>query len=370
MPTRSNRRLPCLLSVTVVAGGLLAGCQSSRLTGRTPGAGATTDPTPTAPGGRSTGRMTRTERAQASYDEGVKLQQDGDLDAALAEFERAIAINPELTPAYIKAGDIYRSRQEYEMAETRYGRAAEIEPGNFDAQYLHGLVLQLMNRVEDAVRAYLRALAIRPDDFEANMNLGTAYLQLGEAGQALQFSQKAVRINPESGPARINLGAVYAALNRHEAAVVEYQQAAELMPEPDPRLLLNLADSLGRIGRHPEMVATLDQLVKSDPSPVAYERLGSGLFRTREYDDALDSFRSALRLQPDYYPALNGVAVCRLNQYLWSGKADTGALDEAIDALRRSLQIERRQPKIVELLRRYGNAGTRTTSMYTNAPTP
>lgn len=256
------------------------------------------------------------------------------------------------------------------MAETRYGRAAEIEPGNFQAQYLHGLVLQLMNRVEDSVRAYLRALAIRPDDFEANMNLGTAYLQLSEPGQALQFSQRAVRINPESGPARINLGAVYAALDRHDAAVIEYQQAAELMPEPDPRLLLNLADSLGRVGRHPEMVATLDQLVKTDPSPVAYERLGSGLFRLRRYDEALDSFEHALSLDLDYYPALNGVAVCRLNQYLWSGKSDAGALDHAVDSLRRSLQIERRQPKIVELLRRYGqNAGQRTSQQYTAYPT-
>jgi len=369
MPTRSTRRLLCLLGATAVAGGMLAGCETSRFTGRTPGTGATTDPTASAPGNRSTGRMTKTERADASYTRGIELEQQGDVDAALAEFERAIAINPELTPAYIKAGDIYRNRKEYEMAEARYGRAAEIEPGNFDAQYLHGLVLQLMNQVEDAVRAYLRALAIRPDDFEANMNLGTAYLQLGEPGQALQFSQKAVRIQPDSGPARINLGAVYAALDRHEAAVVEYQQAAELMPEPDPRLLLNLADSLGRIGRHPEMVATLDQLVKTDPSPVAYERLGSGLFRTREYDDALDAFRNALRIQPDYYPALNGVAVCRLNQYLWSGKADGQALNDAIDALRRSLQIERRQPKIVELLRRYGKSGTQATSQYTAVPT-
>ncbi len=353
------------LAGMLIAAALLAGCngRAARITPYPrPGAGQYEQ-------GQNT-MTTREARAADSLNRGLQLEASGDVDAALAEFERAIAINPELTPAYIKAGDIYRSRKEYEMAESRYGRAAQIEPGNFDAQYLHGLVLQLMNRVDESVRAYLRALAIRPDDFEANMNLGTAYLQLSDPGQALQFSQRAVRIQPASGPARINLGAVYAALDRHEAAVIEYQQAAELMPTPDPRLLLNLADSLGRIGRHPEMVATLEQLVRSDPSSEAYERLGAGFFRMRRYEDAFRAFENSLTINPGYYPALNGVAVCRLNQYLWSGKQDEDALYDAVTALRRSLQIERRQPKIVELLRRYGASGSsRATSQYTRVPT-
>ncbi|GJM18761.1 MAG: hypothetical protein DHS20C14_09740 [Phycisphaeraceae bacterium] len=351
-----------IAAVGALAGAMaLSGCNNTR-TGANGGTNAG--------GVRANIATTREQRAEQSLERGEQLEASGDIDAALAEFERAIAINPELTPAYIKAGDIYRNRKEYEMAESRYGRAAELEPANFDAQYLHGLVLQLMGRVHESVRAYLRALAIRPDDFEANMNLGTAYLQLNDAGQALQFSQRAVRIQPDSGPARINLGAVYAALDRHEAAVIEYQQAAELMPEPDPRLLLNLADSLGRIDRHPEMVATLEQLVRTDPSPEAYERLGAGLFRMRRYEDALGSFEGALDIDTGYYPALNGVAVCRLNQYLWSGKSDEDALLDAVSALRRSLQIERRQPKIVELLRRYGSsAGQRTSQRYTNVPT-
>jgi tetratricopeptide (TPR) repeat protein len=309
-----------------------------------------------APPARAQAQSSRNDRAQDRINAANEARGRGDLDSALAEFERAIAINPELTVAYIGMGDIYRGREQYEQAEQSYGAAAKLEPANFDAQFLHGLVLQLMNRVEDSVRAYLRALAVRPDDFEANLNIGTAYLQLGEADQALGYSQRAVRLNPDSGPARVNLGAVYAALDRHEAAIVEFQQAAELMPEPDPKLLLNLADSLGRVGRHAEVVSTIDQLVRLQPSAVAYERLGSALFRLREYDAAMTAFGAALDMEPNHYPALNGVAVCRLNQYVWSGKADTQSLNIAISALRRSLQIERRQPAIIELLRRYGGA--------------
>lgn len=281
-----------------------------------------------------------------------KLEQQGDLEAARREFERAIAENPRLTVAYLGAGDIYRKQGDYAAAEQRYGKAAELEPRNFDAQYLHGLSLHMLNRLGEAVRAYLRALTARPDDFSANMNLATAYLQLQEPRQGLPYAERAVKVDPTSSPARANLGAIYAALDRHQDAITEYQQAAELAQLSAP-LLINLADSLGKIGRYEEMVNTLQQLVATDPSASAYERLGSGLFRLRRYDQAEGAFRESMALDGAYYPAVNGIAVCLLNRWVWSSNSDEVARNEAIMLLRKSLVLEKRQPRIIELLGRY-----------------
>ncbi len=294
----------------------------------------------------------RQAAAQDAFANASRLRAQGVTDEALREFERAIEINPTLTIAYVGAAELYAQKGDYDTAEQRYRKATELEPANFDAQYGHGLVLQILDRVAEAIRAYLRALAIRPDDFDANLNLATAYMQVNEPAQARPYAERAVRLNPESGPARVNLGAVYAALGMHDAAVLEYQQAAELM-DLGPELLLNLADSLGKTGRYAEMAATLDQLVRIAPSAPAYERLGSALFRLKEYDKALAAFQKATEIDPNHYPAWNGVGVCLLNQYLWSGKQDTRARRGAIEALRRSLQIKTNQPKIIELVRRY-----------------
>lgn len=293
--------------------------------------------------------MSAAEQAMAA---GNSLAQAGKLAEARAEFERAIAINPTLTVAYLGAGDIDRRQGDYKSAEKRYSKAAELEPSNFDAQYLHGLSLQMLNRLSEAVRAYLRALTIRPDDPTANLNLATAYLQMNEAGQALPYAQRAVKFDPNNPAARTNLGAIYASLGRHADAVTEYQQASELTKLSGP-LLLNLADSLGKTGRLEEMANTLRQLVEIEPSAPAFERLGSALFRLRYYDDALVAFRAAVEIDQSYYSALNGIGVCRLNQYVWSGQKDKAALDEALRVLKRSLQIEPRQPKIVDLVSRY-----------------
>lgn len=288
----------------------------------------------------------------SQVDRARALESAGNLDAALLMFERAIEFNPELTVAYLGAGDIYRKKGDFEGAERQYGKAADIEPRNFDAQYLHGLSLQLLNRLAEAIRAYLRALAIQPNNMEANLNIATAYLQLSEPRQALVYGVRAVRIDGANGAARANLGAIYAALGQHEAAVAEYQQAAELM-ELTPELLLNLADSLSRTGRHDEAIATLDQVIRIQPNAIAYERLGAAAFRMRDYETAQESFELALDLDQSHYPAINGLAVCRLNAYLWSGETDTLSRDEAVRLLRRSLQIDPNQPRIIELLRRY-----------------
>ena len=248
--------------------------------------------------------------------------------------------------------DLYRLDGDYDKAEKGYRNAAEVEPGNFDAQYYHGLMLHVLSRVQEAISKYLTALRIRPDDFQANLNLSAAYYQLGESAQGLRYAQQAVKLNPKDGPGRLNLGTLYADLQRDKDAVGEYQQAAELMPLT-AGLLTNLADSLGRLKRYDEMRNTLEQLVKTAPSPLAHERLGFALFKLNLRDDARLSFQRALAIDGDYYPALNGVGVCELNTWLESKSTDVAAKQRAFEALRKSLMVRPNQGAIQEILTRY-----------------
>ncbi len=351
---RPLRTLPVVMGVVILAAGLMTGASGCRAikSARAERMASQLDKP------KAKSRADRVRESNEAVTNAEMHRSQGDLEAARREFERAIAVNPSMTVAYIGAGEIHRQQGNLPQAEQMFGRAAQIEPRNFDAQFGHGLVLQLMNRIADAIRAYLRALEIRPGDFQANLNLATAYLQVDDARLGLVYGQRAVAVQPDSGEARVNLGAIYAALDKHEQAVIEYEQAAELM-ELSPRLLLNLADSLGHTRRYDQMVATLDQLIRIEPSAIAYERMGSGFFRLKRYDAAEQAFRDSLAIDPDHFPALNGVAVCQLNEWLWSGQREADALHGAVTALRRSLQLEPRQPQIVELLRRYGQGAVR-----------
>jgi tetratricopeptide (TPR) repeat protein len=327
-------RISCVAvcAAVLLAAGTMSACRTSRSQG-------TDAPT------NATGGLTNLAA-------GEEALVGGDRRRALDEFTRALQINPTLVDAHLGIADIYRLEGDYVRAESGYAKAAQLQPQNFEAQYYHGLMLHLLDRVTDAIGAYLKALAVKPEDFQSNLNLSAAYYQLGENTQALAFGERAVRLNPRSGPARVNLAAIYADTNRHADAVVEYQQATESM-ELSPRLLLGYAESLKALDRFGEMRSTLEQLVRTAPSAAAHERLGYAQFKLEQYDQAMASFQNALRLDGNYFPALNGIGVCELNRWFWSDKRDTEARDRGLSALRRSLAINRNQATIEELLSRY-----------------
>lgn len=379
----SRRSFAALAGVVVVAGGL-TGCQIlDKKPNRAPRGpvqqGATQSPGQSAPvvtpaAAQSSAASTQAQQSRIVYgpsgERGVPsapmpagmdeftrakiLQEQGLTEEALGQFLAAIEENPLLTAAYMGAADLQRSSGDLVAAEKNYGRAAELEPFNYNAQYWHAVTLQELGQFSRSITAYLRALQLRPDAFESNAGVAAAYLQAGEPREALPFAQRAIELKNDDYAARTTLGAIYSALGDHEAAIVEFQQAAEL-GELSPKLLLNLAENYGKTKRFDEMVNTLDEVIRREPTAAAYERMGSGLFRLSRFDEALDAFQKATELDNTYFPAFNGVGVCLLQRWLASGQTDRLARDEGLRALRRSLQIKRDQPKVLELVGRHRN---------------
>lgn len=288
-------------------------------------------------------------------EKGKELRRQGLREQALQAFERAIEENPLAKDSYLDAGDIYFEKGDIATAQKRFEAAASVDPTDFKANYMNGLMLQLSRRVGEAVAAYLKALQINPYDPNANLNTGTAFLQLNEPQQAVIFAEKAVDLDKKNAKARANLGAVYAALGRHAEAVAQYREAAQL-EELTPPLLLNLANSLGKMTppQYGQMLNTLDEALRLDSStPVVHERRAYALFKLNRREESMNACRSALSLDENYYPAWNIMGVNQLNDWLESGKENDATRQEALTSLRKSLSIEKNQPRIVELMGMY-----------------
>jgi len=287
--------------------------------------------------------------------QGEELLRQGLKDQALMAFEKAIAENPLAVKSYLNAGEIYFERNDIATAQRRFEAAAKAEPNNFAAHYKNGLMLQLLRRVGESVSAYLKALEINPYDFGANLNVAMAFLQLGEPQQAVRFAEKAVELNTQDDKARANLGAVYAELGRHAEAIAQYREAAQLK-DLSPPLLLNLANSLGKTNppQFAQMLNTLDELLRLDPStPIAHERRAYALFKLNRREESLSACRAALSLDENHYPAWNVLGYIMINEWV-DGKQENDSLrQEALSAWRKSLQIERDQPKIRAVVTTY-----------------
>ena len=62
---------------------------------------------------------------------------------------------------------------------------------------------------------------------------------------------------------------------------------------------------------------------------------------------------AAVEIDPDHWPSLNGVGINALNGWLLSKKQDGVARNEARDSFRASLRLNPDQPRLVTLMSQY-----------------
>ncbi|WP_428388843.1 tetratricopeptide repeat protein [Mucisphaera sp.] len=320
-----------LLTLTLFAG---TGCETTAL-----------DPLQT--------RSVSDSRATVLVAQADELVDAGNTGEALAVLAEAIERDPDLTEAHVAVGEIHLNAGNLNAAEQAYERAVQTDPRDYDAQYGLAVVNQLLGRVSESVTGYLRALSIEPESFEARRNLASAYLQAGRPDLALRHAVMSTEKDPESRGAWINLGATYSMLGDHEKAVRCYQQAAEL-GELDPPLLQSWSQAHLNLREFDRAANLLQQLVREQPSAYAHERYGYALFKQGRRQDAIVQFQAALELDRRMPPALNGIGVCLMAEFLETGRRNPALRDRAIAAWRRSLTIEPQQPKIVDLMSRFG----------------
>ena len=88
--------------------------------------------------------------------------------------------------------------------------------------------------------------------------------------------------------------------------------------------------------------------------PETWERLGRARFRVGDYEASLEAYQRAVDMDPDYWPALNGIGVNELNRWISGERTDVEARTAAADAFRASLRANPDQPKVIRLLTTYG----------------
>ena len=104
-----------------------------------------------------------------------------------------------------------QSRGKLEAALAQYEAALAIRPGDAVANNALGGALLAANRVDRAVNHLKAALQNRPDYFDAHYNLGSALAAKGDFAAAAEQFRSAVRLNPEDADAEANLGSALAA---------------------------------------------------------------------------------------------------------------------------------------------------------------
>ncbi|BCT93581.1 hypothetical protein LYSHEL_26060 [Lysobacter helvus] len=185
-----------------------------------------------------------------------------------------------------------------------------------------------------ALLVFKQALAIAPNEARAWAGLGRVYInqsiyselpQADAAKLAREALDKALKIDPRNVIAITGLARLAADFDFDAQAAADYNKRA-LQIEPNNLVAINtLGILLSNVGRFEDALPLYDYRVAHDPAnPTAYNNRGITRYYARQWDAAIDDFRTALRLSPAFVGARNGIAVSLL-----VGKGDAaGALRE------------------------------------------
>ncbi|MEE3329802.1 MAG: tetratricopeptide repeat protein [Myxococcota bacterium] len=178
------------------------------------------------------------ERERAAFQRGIANAQANELDAALADLDIALEINPNNPDTIILYAVLQERLEDLDSAAEHLSRATEIDPTNADAP-LHlarvlrkreldsridiarqeiinlgaeparlvafGDLLRARERFDDAQTHYLWAQRIAPPDAASHTGLGLVYSNVHREVRALYHLSEALRIDPSNAAAREEL---------------------------------------------------------------------------------------------------------------------------------------------------------------------
>jgi tetratricopeptide (TPR) repeat protein len=155
---------------------------------------------------------------------------NGNVDDAMAHYERSLALDPAYADGYNNLGVALASKGRLAEAVAHYRRALELKPAYADAHSNWGAVLAREGNLPAAIEHYQYALAIDPDDADAHVNWGNALVRLGKPDDAIAHYKDALRARPDDADAHHNWGVALAQQGKLDEAIVHFQQALAINP--------------------------------------------------------------------------------------------------------------------------------------------
>lgn len=157
---------------------------------------------------------TTNEDARTAYNNGVNLQQQGNIDAAVGHFQQAIELDPNFCDAMDNLGQILRSQGKIDEAIEWYKKSIEVAPNNTVARQNLAFAYQTQGQIENAIAEYQKIIEIDPNEAEGYYGLGNLYLNLNRPQEAIPLLQQAESLyekdsSPFLSDARFSLGVAH-----------------------------------------------------------------------------------------------------------------------------------------------------------------
>lgn len=197
---------------------------------------------------------------------GTAQHRNGDLDAAIATFRKALSKDRESVDLHYNFANALRDADRNGDAARHYREAIRLEPDFADAHYNLALVDAREGRFDAAIEGYRKSLNLSPDEPQPDAHLGMsrALIMQFRYREAEAAAREALALDPDLMQAHSNLAQTLQAQGRLAEAEEAMRHAIALAPE-NATLYANLGNILQDADRVSEAEQAYRTAVEYDP---------------------------------------------------------------------------------------------------------
>jgi len=229
---------------------------------------------------------------------------------------RAVDLNDRLIPVRITLAWVYQVTGQLDNALAEYQRVLEQDPTVIEAEFHTGEIYAVQGKYPQAEQTYKNAISQRPSYWQAYNNLGALYYRRGQFTQAAQQFQSVIDLAPDNPVGLYNMSGAYLGMGRYEDAIAVLKKGLSI--KPNAPAWMNLGSAYMYLGRYEEAADAMKRAADLSPyNHVVWRNLGDSYHQVpsrqeearRAYQKALEAANAQLKVNPNNTEVLSGIAL-------------------------------------------------------------
>ncbi|MBO0763296.1 MAG: tetratricopeptide repeat protein [Hyphomicrobiaceae bacterium] len=189
--------------------------------------------------------------APAHYTRGVVHLELRDPDKAIADLSTAVALSRRFAPAYGVRGRALAQKGDHDRAIADYSKALELDPRYAESWYRRGASWNRKGEFDRALADLNEAIRLAPTVADAYAERADVRLRKNDLALAVEDATKAIELQPRLVPPYVSRAFAHSKLGDPERSLADYNKLVEILPD-FADFYLRRAEVLEALGRQRE----------------------------------------------------------------------------------------------------------------------
>jgi tetratricopeptide (TPR) repeat protein len=231
---------------------------------------------------------------------GILARMENHPDAAMREFEAALAVAPEFVEPLSQIASLKLAQGKHADARARVKQQADAHPNNPLLHNLMGTLWMLGNDPVQAEAEFKKAIELKNDLTESYMNLASLYYRTQKLDQAVKEYENLLVKHPKVASAHVLIGMIQEQRQEYDKAKMHYQDALKLNAKFAPAAN-NLAWILSETGGNIDEALSYAQTAREQrpDDPHVGDTLGWIYYKKNAFLKAASVLKDAVEKLPE-----------------------------------------------------------------------